>query len=218
MKVGSKKGDWVLIKKRKNPDGTITDIWAYDPTVTLKPTTVTHPAYQKSASNTTSPVTSPDYATEELTSDKYTAVQDDDTSYLTNTASVSILGRYANVAHLFTFNTAGYENITDITCKWKGYASDSAGYLKVYKATAWETWQSPLPTTDTAYSKSLGNGSAYFYNTSWIKFGLYMTMGYPGEAYAITIKTNYAWIEVTYGIAPPAAKKTMGDGLTWIMS
>jgi hypothetical protein len=213
LPLGTIIGKQVLVGRRKNPDGSITDIWVLDPTDTLKPTTVTHPAYQKYASNASSGYTSPDNADVEFTGTEYTNVQLDDALYATHTGTASTLNKYGNVAHLFKFNLAQYQTggnvITDVTVKWKGkyaYTGDvpDLAVIKVFKASAWEAW-SAFTTTDTLYSKSLGDGSAYFYSTSWIRFGAYgycnKYSGDPSKTFGIS--TNYAWVEVTYTTAPP---------------
>ncbi len=171
------------------------------PIATLKPDATTNEAYGGSATNSASAYTSPDDATTELTSSEYSDVQDNDTSYLSTTANATQAMKWANVAHKFTFDTSDYSNITDITVKWKGYRSgDNPGIeeLQVYKATAWEDWQTSIPTGETAYEKSLGDGSDYFYSTTWIRFGAYMNNVCFDEGVTITLKTNYAWLEVTY--------------------
>jgi len=192
------------------------ETWLLDPVVTLVPTTVTHPAYKRGLTNSLTAFTSPDDATVEFTSAEYTAIGAEDASYVITTGSSTRFGRYANVAQLFTFNTSGYSNITDITCIWKGYRSGSAPdveKLQVYKATAWENWLTSLPTSNTKYSKSLGNGALYFYSSTWIRFGIYMYLWGDGASYSITLNSDYAALQITYGIVVVAPKAGLSPAL-----
>jgi len=74
-------------------------------------------------------------------------------------------------------------------------------HLKVFKASAWEAWITPLPSVNTEYSKSLGNGSAYFYNVSWIRFGCYVADRTAEPPATINLNTDYAAIQITYSVA-----------------
>jgi len=195
-------GDFILIKHERLPNGQFRNTWILDPVATLTPDDTVNEAFREAVNNSSTPYTSPDNATVEFTATEYTNVQTENAVYASHSASVTIATRYANVAHLFKFNTSGYENITDITCIWKGYEANMTGVnkLQVYKATAWEDWVTNLPTTNTKYTKSLGNGSSYFYSSTWIRFGAYMAELYIGEPITVTLYTDYAALQITYGI------------------
>jgi hypothetical protein len=199
-KIGDMRGKWILINRVKNPDGTFTDTWVLDDVITLHPTTGTHPAYNKASSNSTSTYDSPDNATTEFTTEQYTNVQSEDGNYASISSTSTIQDRYSNVAQLFKFNTSGYAGITNILVYWKGYRSGDVPdeqKLQVYKATAWEDWLTSIPTSNTEESKSLGNGSAYLYSSTWIRFGLYMYKYRDTVNITITLNSDYASIQIT---------------------
>jgi len=184
------------------------DTWLFDPVATLTPDATTNKAFQRAVNNSLTAFTSPDNATTEFNATEYANVQSADGVFASHTATATRTTRYANVAHLFKFN-ANYADISDITCFWKGYVtleSYLAQKLQIYKASAWEDWLTTLPTTNTQYSKSIGNGAAYFYDTTWIRFGLYITARTPEPPITITLNTDYAALQITYGIvvAPKA--------------
>jgi hypothetical protein len=91
-----------------------------DPTTTIKPTTITNPAYFITGISS-SPYTNPDSATSEFLAEKYTNVQSEDDTYSYDTINTNINNQYAKAAHRFTFNTANYSGyiITDIVITWK---------------------------------------------------------------------------------------------------
>lgn len=219
-KLGDRNGDFILKKRERLENGQWRDTWMLDPVVTLKPSTATHKAFMSKQDNATSAYTSPDNATTECASSDYLQLQDDDGSYLSILGQATLTNRYGNVAQKFTFDTSGYENITDITVKHGGYYGytgripDLVPTLKVYKATAWEAWTN-LTTTDTNREKSLGNGSAYFYNTTWIKFGVYGWTRRSSEdpSLSVTLYTDFAWLQITYGVAPPAPRAGLPPAL-----
>jgi len=215
-KVGSRNGDWILKERKRNRNGTYTDTWVLDPVVTLTPNMATNKAYKWGAGNAASAITSPDAATVEFTDADYAYIGTEDGVFVMSSGRTTVLSKYSNVAHRFTFDTSLYANITDITCIWKGYRAGDppdVGKLQVYKATAWEDWLTSLPTTNTKYTKSLGNGLGYFYNSTWIRFGLYMTAQFLGDtSLTLTIYSDYAALQITYVVAV-----ARGDGFTWIV-
>jgi hypothetical protein len=204
-KIGDRNGDFILAK-RELVRNKWQETWLLDPTDTLTPDADKNEAYQKMASNALSPYTSPDDATTELTAAQYSIIQTEDDLLLTLGATVSTNFRYANVASKYTFNTSEYSNITDITCIWKGNRSPSTTpdveKLQVYKATLWEDWLTVLPIPNTKYTKSLGNGSAYFYSSTWIRFGVYQTRMKTEEDPTLSIghKIDYVALQITYSV------------------
>jgi hypothetical protein len=213
FKIGDRNGDFTL-KKREflgivKGKLQVRETWLLDPVVTITPNTTTDKAYDSSEGNTASHYTSPDDATAEFTSAMYTNVQAEDSAYADTQASATLQGRYANVAQKYTFDTSSYSNITDITCIWKGYQDYDGfqvGKLQIYKATAWEDWITSIPYTNTKYSKSIGNGSSYFYDTTWIRFGIYGYTRRISENITICIRTDYAALQITYGVPVVAPK------------
>ena len=217
-KLGDRNGNFRLAKQERLEPRFWRDTWVLDPIVTLSPDTVIHNAFKGVASQSATKSTSPDNATSEFTDAEYANVQTEDGVVTSHTATATRAPRSANVAHKFTFDTSSYSNITDITCIWKGGYSDmepAIRNLQVYKATAWEQWAT-ITNVNTEYTKSLGNGSAYFYSGTWIKFGVYMVRGYIDEPITITLNSDYAALQITYEVA--VAPIIIGDGLTWIIN
>lgn len=173
-----------------------------DPTETLKPDADVNEAFSTAYSQWGSCFTSPDDAIHEVSSSEYTALQNDDSAYLTDQAGCNFAG-CGNIAQKFTFDTSEYSSITDVTCKWKGYRyydDPNLQKIQIYKGStsSWEDWKTFIPTSETAYQKSLDDGSNYFYSSTWIKFGLVMNVVCRRVERSIGLKTNYAWLEVTY--------------------
>lgn len=218
--IGDRNGDFILAKREQVAPNLFRDTWLLDPVVTLLPDTVTNKAFKRFLSNQVSPFSSPDNATTEFDSADYANVQTEDGLFASISAQATTIFLYANVAQLFTFDTSGYSNISDITCVWKGrYRSTPPGTIpdvykvQIYKATAWEDWVA-VPATNTEYSKSIGNGSAYFYSTTWIRFGAYMYIQSDGTSFMIALETDYAALQITYGVV--VTKQWVMDGYVFI--
>jgi hypothetical protein len=185
------------------------------PTAVLIPST-TNKAYKYSASNATSAITNAGVATTEFTATEYTNVSSDNAVYVATSASVSLSGRYANVAHRFTFDLSAYTNITQIEYRWDGYASETSGKVQHKETSGWVTDFTTTPTSDGAgfeRTKALTNISDIVISNVF-EFGLYMSVGYFGEPYSIYLYSDYVEIEVTYGVV---VKKPIGDGLTFAL-
>lgn len=218
-KVGDRNGDFILVKREDLGKGVFRDTWIADPVVTLTPDATVNEAFYRESDNASTPFTSPDNATVEFSSAMYTNVQSKNGVFASVFADAETALKYANVAEKATFNTSGYSPITDITCIWKGRRqgnTPSTHKLQVYKATVWEDWLTTLPTVNTEYTKSLGDGSAYFYNTTWIRFGLYMVIPCFGDYVWIQADSDYMALQITYGVV--AVKRVVGDGLTCVVA
>jgi hypothetical protein len=161
-------------------------------------------------------------ATTEFSGADYAAVQAYGDGNLMSTVATRSTAGYANVALLFTFDTSPYTGITDIVFWWGGYQSIIGSgniigfWLSVYQATAWvNTDDLSLTTIDTEYNHDLGNGSSYFYNTSWIRFGAWGCVQRVSGTLTVTLYGDYAALVITYtgGVVPK--KHQTGDGLTF---
>jgi hypothetical protein len=207
----------------KGKDGFMKNRWIMDASATLTPATSTEPAYYGSTSS--GGFANPDKATTEFTSAMYADVQTyGDGSYAT-TSVTSASRAIASVAHLFTFNTAGYAGISDIQLVWGGYFTvSSPGVIEVNDLEAyqgststWIGWIS-ITTSDTEYTLDIGTGSAYFYNSTWLRFGVVIE-GYNSKGTTtVTLYSDYAAIIITYSVAVPYVPAMSGDGLSWIVS
>jgi hypothetical protein len=76
------------------------------------------------------------------------------------------------------------------------------------RKTLWQqAWFSGFTTTNTEHTKSLGTGADYFYNTTWIRFGFYAYLAkIVGETANISEQTDYAAVQITYGVPVVALK------------
>lgn len=174
---------------------------------TLYPTTVTHPAYENAQVTTAINVyASPDRATSEMSSGEYSNVQSENAVYASTTTSTSTNLRYACGAQLFTFDTSVISGtITDIVLYWKGYVTQPDGGEGVsailqYFQGSWKDWSNPAPSSNTEKTKDIGDGTGYFYSTTWLRFGVCATnLFLTGDSKAyVHLYTDYAAIVVTY--------------------
>jgi hypothetical protein len=210
-KVGSRRGDWVLKSRRRNPDGTFTDKWVLDPTVTLIPNT-THKAYTYYGNNATSPITNPSVAGTEFTSTEYTNIGSDNSVYVTTSAYITTVARYANIAHRFTFDLTAYNTggntVTQVEYRWDGYRSvpfEFIVYEKVQhkETTGWVDDYTTIPTSDGAgfeRTKVLTNISSILINNVF-EFGLIYVGGGTESTGYIYLYSDYVELEVTYTVA-----------------
>ena len=185
----------------------------------------TNPSRSGSLSNTTTVWTKPDNANTDFGSPAYYSSSAEDGLYVLKAASAATVGRYANIAFRFSFDTSSFSNITDLTCIWKGLlgiGGDSPDFqvLQVYSGSAstWVNWLTTLPDVNTEYTKSLGDGIGYG-SGSYVVFGLLVEGMKEVVTPVYNLNVDYAALQITYGGAPPPsmAPKIYSDGLTWIV-
>jgi hypothetical protein len=190
----------------KGRDGFPKNRWIYDDVVTVTPNTATNKAYKYGVGET-GQISNPDVAVTEFSTADYAAVQVYGGAIMSSVATRSSLG-YANVAHLFTFDTSPYPSISNIVFWWGGYETVSGSaniinfWLSVYQATTWVNLDNLTNVnSDTEFSHDLGNGSSYFYNTSWIRFGAWGCCQRIIGTLTVTLYGDYAALVITY--TPP---------------
>jgi hypothetical protein len=193
----------------------ILNVNTMETTAILLPTFAINKCFYIGASNQVNLITSPNAATTPLLSINYYLINASDNVYSGTGASATTLHRYGNVAHRFTFNCSGYTSVTNISIIWEGYNYGTVADLKkvqIYNSSGlWENWQDSIPTTDTSYSKSLGTGTNYFYNSTWIMFGDYAYQQKEADnTVNYQIRIDYASVTITYGVS-----KSWRDVSSW---
>ncbi|MCJ7767089.1 hypothetical protein MUP79_01680 [Candidatus Bathyarchaeota archaeon] len=182
-------------------------------TVTLTPTTALHKAYWFAQTNDASPYTDPSPAVNEISSVQYIAVQSDDAAYSApGSANATTINKYANVAHLFTFDLSAYntggKTITSITIYWDGYRSvcknpfgptrddvmykDSAGNWQIGATTIEENNDS----AGVAYSQTFNSGFPLISNI--LRFGPVTSYKRVVVNETAGLYSDYAAVSVTY--------------------
>ena len=147
---------WKLVKRKKNPDGTITDTYKFlfhlidDDTKILKPNGVKNKAYFITSSDTSAKLDVDD-ATTEFTN--YSIIQNDDGDYSSFTAYSTDVLKKGYVINRYVFDMSRFLGISSITYRWDGYFSynDLATVAFKHKETSgWVTDSTSIPTSDGA--------------------------------------------------------------------
>jgi len=205
--IGTRNGDWILKKRVKLGNGKYRDVWILDPTAVITPSK----AYEYAKDNDASSIASPEPATTEFTSTKYSAIASDDAVYADTSASADTAKYYANAAQKFVFDLTNYNTggkvVTGLTYRWDGYKKDFGDYTTtvyiMHKETSGWVQDGTAPTSDGAgfeLTVAITNVGAAIINNQFT-FGLYGSGTVVTGAYReFHIYTDYVELQVDYAL------------------
>jgi len=196
---------WKLAEKTYLNKRTVREKYVLDPTETLDHATYLK-AYYRVRANVTSLTGNPDVATTEFTDTDYDNIASDDEVYVSHSGTVTISGRYVEVAHKFVFDLTKFVTLpnilTQIEYGWDGYAT--ANYFHVYRKTPteWKVVSDAVPDTDgdeIEFMETITKMTGVLVDKQFI-FGVHGSAFYVDTPITLELNTDYVYVTVTYRV------------------
>jgi len=196
---------WKLAEKTYMNKKTVREKYVLDPTETLDHATYLT-AYYGSRSNALTYIGNPDAATTLFTDTMKSNILNDNEVYASTSASVTISGRWAEVAHKFVFDMSKFVKLPvvlkQIEYGWDGYSSTIGGFIFRLTPFGWKVVRTFLPPSDGAgaeWSETLTSLVGVIVNKKFT-FGIDIHVSTTEPPVTITLYTDYVYVTVTYKI------------------